>query len=146
MKFLKLSAVLSTAILFAVLGSANTFIDRKPVLKKSLSKIERPRKAWALRSVLDSRPRILSIALNDKLWIAYNTKTASLYKAWIGKIEFGGPVYTSSHGPQPISIGTTYMEEPDDNPWRIQADGKEITPEISYKGHTILDNQISYKV
>lgn len=145
MKFIKLSAVLSTAILFAVLGSANTFIDRKPVLKKSLSKIERPRKAWALRSVLDSRPRILSIALNDKLWIAYNTKTASLYKAWIGKIEFGGPVYTSSHGPQPISIGTTYMEEPDDNPWRIQADGKEITPEISYKGHTILDNQISLK-
>ncbi|MCE6988060.1 PA14 domain-containing protein [Dyadobacter sp. CY323] len=140
MKSRKLLAVLGTATLCAVLGSA-TFIEHK----KALPDVKRPREAWVLRSVLDVHPRILSIALHDNLWLAYNTKTAALYKAWTGKINFGGPVYTSSHGPQPVSSGTTYMEEPDENPWRIVADGKEVTPEISYKGHTILDNQVTLK-
>ena len=142
MKSYKFSAVLGTAILFAVLGSASTFIDHQPIASEA---VERPRQAWVLRSVLDAKPRILSIALHDKLWIAYNTKTAGLYKAWIGSINFGGPVYTSSHGPQPVSSGTTYMEEPDENPWRIQADGRQITPEVSYKGHKILDNRVTIK-
>lgn len=144
MKFNKPLAVLSAAILFAVLGSATTF-NIKPATNAGFSDVKRPREAWVLRSVLDGRPRILSIALHEHLWLAYNTKTAALYKAWTGKIDFSGPVYTSSHGPQPVSVGTTYMEEPDENPWRITADGKEITPEISYKGHTVLDNQVTLK-
>lgn len=144
MKFNKPLAGLSAAILFAVLGSAFNFTS-KPGASSGFSDIKRPREAWVLRSVLDARPRILSIALHDNLWLAYNTKTASLYKAWAGKINFSGPVYTSSHGPQPVSEGTTYMEEPDENPWRITADSKEVTPEISYKGHTILDSQVTMK-
>src|SRR5215217_2820998 len=138
-------AVLGTAIISAVLSAATTFINPNSGPDARFSDVKRPREAWVLRSVLDGRPRILSIALHDNLWLAYNTKTAALYKAWTGKINFGGPVYTSSHGPQPVSIGTTYMEEPDENPWRITADGKEITPEISYKGHTILNNQVTLK-
>jgi cytochrome c len=63
-------------------------------------KIERPREVWAIRSVLDTKPRMLSIALNEELWVAYNTQTAGLYKAWTGGIKFDGPVYTSAHGPQ----------------------------------------------
>ncbi|SKB77159.1 PA14 domain-containing protein [Dyadobacter psychrophilus] len=140
--------VLSAAIIVAVLGSAYRgpeSFNSKPATHAGFSDVKRPREAWVLRSVLDSRPRILSIALHDNLWLAYNTKTAALYKAWNGRIDFSGPVYTSSHGPQPVSIGTTYMEEPDENPWRITADGKEITPEISYKGHTVLENQVTLK-
>ncbi|MCF2489302.1 PA14 domain-containing protein [Dyadobacter sp. CY347] len=144
MKFNKPLAVLGAAMLVAVLGSATTF-NIKPATHAGFSDVKRPREAWVLRSVLDARPRILSIALHDNLWLAYNTKTAALYKAWTGKIDFNGPVYTSSHGPQPVSVGTTYMEEPDGNPWRITADGKEVTPEISYKGHTVLNNQVTLK-
>lgn len=154
MKFQKPSvgprlAGLSAAILLAVLGSAYrgpaTTFTPKPATIAGFSDVKRPREAWVLRSVLDARPRILSIALHDNLWLAYNTKTASLYKAWAGKINFGGPVYTSSHGPQPVSQGTTYMEEPDENPWRLTIDGKEVTPQISYKGHAILNNQVTLK-
>ncbi|MCE7073032.1 PA14 domain-containing protein [Dyadobacter sp. CY327] len=154
MKFQKPSvgprlAGLSAAILLAVLGSAYrgpaTTFTPKPATIAGFSDVKRPREAWVLRSVLDARPRILSIALHDNLWLAYNTKTASLYKAWAGKINFGGPVYTSSHGPQPVSQGTTYMEESDENPWRLTIDGKEVTPEISYKGHAILNNQVTLK-
>jgi cytochrome c len=109
------------------------------------STVERPREAWVLRSVLDGRTRALSIALHKKLWIAYSTKNGSLYKAWDGKVLFGGPVYTSSHGPQPVSVGTNYLEEGEANPWRILVDGQEITPEVNYKGHRILQNRVTLK-
>jgi cytochrome c len=108
-------------------------------------KIERPREVWAIRSVLDTKPRMLSIALNEELWVAYNTQTAGLYKAWTGGIKFDGPVYTSAHGPQPTSQGVTYFEEAISNPWRILQGGLEITPKIIYKGHVIRDNKIALR-
>jgi len=120
-------------------GRTDIFIAR------NLSILERPREAWVLRSVLDGRTRALSIALHQKLLVAYSTKNGALYKAWAGKVLFGGPVYTSSHGPQPVSVGTTYMEEEEANPWRITVGDKEITPEVNYQGHRILQNRVTLK-
>lgn len=105
----------------------------------------RPREAWVVRSVLDLKPRMLSIALHNNLWIAYNTQTAGFYKAWTGGINFDGPVYTSAHGPQPTTKGMAYLQEPDQNPWKIIQNGKELTPEVTYKGHTISNGQVSLK-
>lgn len=106
---------------------------------------KRPYEAWVIRSVLDKKPRMLSIALHDSLWVAYNTQTGSLYKAWKGKILFDGPVFTSAHGPQPTSVGAVYQEEPEGNPWKIISQGSEITPEVIYKGHSIQDEQVSLR-
>ena len=103
-------------------------------------KAQRPREAWVMRSVLDQKPRMISVALNENLWLAYNTQTASLYKAWTGGVNFDGPVYTAAHGPQPTSQGTTYMQEPDENLWVIQENGAEVSPEVNYKGHQIQEN------
>jgi cytochrome c len=110
--------------------------------KGSRSTVERPYEAWVLRSVLDKKPRILSIALNKDLWVAYNTQSGGLYKAWTGGINFDGPVYTTAHGPQPTSQGIPFFQEPDENPWRIVVNGQETTPEVVYKGHAIHDNQV----
>jgi cytochrome c len=120
-------------------GACNEFAK----LGGNQQQIERPREAWVLRSVLDQKPRMLSIALSDSLWIAYSTETASLYKAWTGGINFDGSVYTSAHGPQPTTKGIAYMQESDGSPWRIVADGKETTPEVVYKGHTIRNNKVT---
>jgi cytochrome c len=118
-------------------GACNTASEKK--------QIQRPSETWVLRSVLDKKPRMLSIALHDKLYVAYDTKNGSLYKAWTGGINFDGPVYTTAHGPQPTSLGTAYLQGADDNPWRIIANGQEITPEVDYRGHTILNNQVTLK-
>ena len=107
--------------------------------------VERPREAWVVRSVLDQKPRMLSVALNEKLWLAYNTQTASLYKAWVGGISFEGAVYTAAHGPQPTTLGTPYMIEPDGNLWKIVSNGSEVTPDVNFKGHVIRDNQVTLK-
>jgi cytochrome c len=81
--FLKLS--LAAGLL--ALGACNRGSETRQV--------SRPAEAWVLRSVLDQKPRMLSIALHDKLWVAYNTQTGSLYKAWAGNVNFDGPVYTT---------------------------------------------------
>lgn len=109
------------------------------------TKIERPREAWIMRSVLDKKPRMLSIALNKKLWLAYNTQTAALYKAWIGIVNYDGSVYNGVHGFQPTSQGITFIQEPDENPWKIISNDKMVVPEVIYRGHAIKDNQVSLK-
>ena len=106
---------------------------------------KRPYEAWVLRSVLDKKPRMLSVALHDTLWVAYNTKTGTLYKAWSGKVNFDGPVYTTAHGPQPTSEGVPFMMEPDSAAWRIVANGTETSPEVNYRGHTIRNNQVTLR-
>lgn len=111
---------------------------------RQVSKVERPYESWVLRSVLDLKPRMLSIILDKNLWIAYNSQTGSLYKAWKGSINFDGPVYTSAHGPQPTSVGTAYMQEPDGNPWKISVDGGQPQSiDVNYKGHSIVNNKVT---
>lgn len=107
--------------------------------------ISRPVDVWAARSVLDMKPRMLSIALHKNLWVAYSTETGSLYKAWAGGVNFEGTVYTAVHTVLPTSKGTTYMIEPGDNPWRLIVNKTELIPKVSYKGHTIVKNRITLK-
>lgn len=108
-------------------------------------RVERPSETWVFRSVLDKKPRMISMGLHHNLWVAYNTKTAGLYKSWAGGIDFDGAVYTKAHGPQPTSLGTSYQEEPDQNPWRIVTEGRQETPEVRYRGHAFRDQQVVLK-
>jgi len=108
--------------------------------------VTRPYDCWVLRSVLDLKPRMVNIALHENFWVSYSTQTASLYKAWKGKINFDGAVFSSAHGPQPTSEGITYVQEPDGNPWRIRmATGEEVIPTVKFQGYVILDNRITLK-
>ena len=69
-----------------------------------------PREVWVFRSVLDEMPRMVTAALDEKLWVAYDTQTGLLYRAWSGDVLFDGAVYTTVHGPQPQSLGATYYQ------------------------------------
>lgn len=101
--------------------------------------VERATGIWIFRSVLDARPRMITIGLNKRLWIAYSTETGGLYKAWSG--GFTGKIYTD--GEQPKSSGYTYFEEPAGNPWRISAGGENRTPAYQYKGHSLKGDVVS---
>jgi hypothetical protein len=69
---------------------------------------DRPRDPWVFRCVLDKNPRMVVIALHEHLWVAYDTTTCSLYKAWDGDVKFQGAVYDDIHGPQPETRGEVY--------------------------------------
>ncbi len=98
-------------------------------------KIERPLETWTFRSVLDEQPRMLTAALHENLWVAYNTQTATLYKAWKGGVLFDGAVYTTQHGPQPTSLGYAYYQTKVSDSWILLKDDKEIAAKITYLGH-----------
>ena len=106
--------------------------------KSNLIDLNRPYNPWAIRSVLDLQPRMLTLALHDKLWAAYSAETGNLYKVWKGKVDFGGAVYNTEHGPQPLSIGDSYIQPAGQDNW-TQAG----TPLKSrYKGHKFVDGHV----
>ncbi|MEL6863649.1 MAG: family 16 glycoside hydrolase [Bacteroidota bacterium] len=97
--------------------------------------VDRPHDPWVFRSVLDEKPRMLTLALHEKLWAAYDADHCALYKVWKGEVNFDGAVYTTTHGPQPTSIGDAYIVNEYEKPWLIIDNGKEIKPTAQYKGH-----------
>lgn len=101
---------------------------------------ERPRDIWVFRSVLDQRPRIVTVALHQDLWVAYDATQCNLYKAWNGGVKFDGAVYTTVHGPQPTSYGDAYVMGLLDQPvWAIN--GQRVTAE--FKGYRFQRGQVT---
>ncbi|WP_421877480.1 family 16 glycoside hydrolase [Marinoscillum sp.] len=111
---------------------------------KEEKKVERPIEAWVFRSVMDQKPRMVTAALNDEVWVSYDAQRASLYKAWKGGVNFDGAVYTTVHGPQPTSKGYAYHtdEDEEDNEWFVVKDGQVSKPTIQYVGHRLTNDQV----
>jgi cytochrome c len=99
----------------------------------------RPNDPWVFRSVMDKQPRMVTFALNDKLWVSYSTDSCALYKAWAGSVDFSGAVYNSQHGPQPESIGASWVQNKHRQPWTVALNGKTEQPRTDYKGHRYDD-------
>ena len=114
--------------------------------KDKTADIQRPHSPWVFRSVLDSLPRIATAALHDDLWVAYHTQTGALYKAWKGSVNFDGAVYTTAHGPQPSSIGNSWMVNSHLEPWRVLKGGQELTPAVQYRGHRFDKGQVTFSL
>jgi cytochrome c len=107
---------------------------------------KRPRDPWVFRSVLDKQPRIVTATLNEELFVAYDARYCGLYKAWKGKVILDGPVYTTTHGPQPTTDGYAYFEQRLQEPaWRLIVDGTESTPKAQFKGHFFKDGQVTFR-
>ena len=107
---------------------------------------DRPRDPWVYRSVLDERPRMITMALHQNLWGAYDTQKCGLYKAWQGGVDFDGAVYTTKHGPQPTSYGTVYlMDSLAALPWSSVVNGAAQLVEPQYQGHYFHEGQVSLK-
>ncbi|HMR89654.1 MAG TPA: DUF1080 domain-containing protein [Saprospiraceae bacterium] len=102
---------------------------------------ERPIDHWVFRSVLDWNPRMVTLALSDDVWASYHAETGALYKVWKGTVYFDGAVYTTAHGPQPISIGNSYLENKYKNPWFVLNGTDTIQTKFDYKGHRFVNGK-----
>lgn len=103
---------------------------------------DRPYQPWVFRSVLDLQPRMLTLALDEKMWAAYHADNGALYKVWKGNVELTGAVYDTYHGPQPVSLGDAYLINENKTPWEVTLDEKTETPETLYKGHRKTKGQV----
>lgn len=106
----------------------------------------RPLNPWVFRSVLDGQPRMVTVALHQDLYIAFDAAHAGLYKAWKGGVEFDGAVYTTKHGPQPTSQGYAYVEQKLTAPtWVIEQAGKTTPAAIRFRGYRFEKDQVIFQ-
>ncbi len=105
-----------------------------------LNKIIRPYEPFIFRSVLDAKPRMVTMALDDNMWAAYSASDCSLYKVWKGNVNFDGAVYTTVHGPQPTTIGKDYMVNKYAQPWEVKKGGTAVNFKTQYRGHQIVNS------
>jgi len=114
-------------------------------LLQSADLVARPRDPWVFRSVLDKRARMITVALNEELWVAYDATTCSLYKAWKGGVHFDGAVYTTVHGPQPTSLGRPYTEGLPGDVWEAWINDAPIACTVAYKGYRFHDKRVTFQ-
>ncbi|WP_339714670.1 c-type cytochrome [uncultured Kriegella sp.] len=103
---------------------------------------KRPIDVWAFRSVLDKKPRMLTIALDSQLYVAYDLARCSLYKAWKGGVIMEGAPYTAKKNIQPTSWGAAYVSDSLRQQWVVERNGKKDNSKISNKGYSFKDNQV----
>ncbi len=125
-------------VLLLILLGLWYFAGRKS--HSSTSSMNRPNDPWVFRSVLDKKPRMITFALNDRMWAAYSTDSCSLYKVWAAGVDFSGAVYNMRHGPQPMSLGNAWFENRHGQPWSVKVGENLQQPKTDYKGHRYLPN------
>ena len=87
---------------------------------------------------------MITAALDENLWVAYDTQTGLLYRAWNGDVLFDGAVYTTVHGPQPKSLGSTYYQM-EHSEWMLTQNDKTVSFDFQYKGHLIRGEHVFFK-
>lgn len=97
----------------------------------------RARDPFVFRCVLDKRVRIVTLALSDELWAAYDTRTCGFYKAWKGGVKFDGAVYTTVHGPTPTSRGADYQKGLEGDVWMARVGDQPTSAHAEWRGYRI---------
>jgi cytochrome c len=108
--------------------------------------IQRPLDTWAFRSVLDRKPRMLTIALDSECYAAYDLAHCTLYKVWKGGVILEGAVYTNKKNVQPTTWGAAYYENTiEHSKWNVERSGNADSFHIASKGYVFRNNQIHLK-
>ncbi len=103
----------------------------------------RPLDVWAIRSVLDKKPRMLTVALDEDMYVAYDMARCKIYKVWKGGISMDGTAYTGKKEIQPTSWGADYLTDSAQNfTWTAKLDGKELPISMRSRGYVLRKNQI----
>jgi cytochrome c len=106
-------------------------------------KIHRPLDVWAIRSVLDKKPRMLTVALDKDMYVAYDMAQGTLYKVWKGGISMDGAPYTSKKEIQPTTWGADYLTDSTQHfTWTAHRDGKAQVVQMQSRGYLFRKNQI----
>lgn len=104
---------------------------------------QRPLDIWAFRSVLDKKPRMLTIALHQECYLAYDLTQCKIYKVWKGGVAMDGAAYTNKKDVQPTSWGAPYLlDSLQPFRWNIQISQQTHSPKPIYKGYVFRNQQI----
>jgi len=113
---------------------------------KQPSVYNRPADPWAFRSVLDKRPRMLTLALDSACYVAYDLERCIIYKVWKGGVTLEGANYTDKKNVQPTSWGKSYFTDSLHHfQWAALIGGKPASSRTISKGYSFHNGQIELK-
>lgn len=109
--------------------------------KNAKAPIKRPIDPWVFRSVLDKRPRMITLALNKDLYVAYDVNKCGLYKIWKGGLDINGAPYNGIKVVHPAPWGHIYATDSLSKPiWKLE----DKPLRVSFKGYRFLNNSIHF--
>jgi len=104
----------------------------------------RPRDPWVFRSVLDTRPRMVTVALDSECYVAYDLTRCTLYKTWKGGVLMEGAAYTDKKNVQPVSWGTSYLADTLENfQWIAEIDSRKVSSSVVSRGYILGNGKIT---
>lgn len=106
-------------------------------LERQPFRVERARDPYVFRCTLDGRPRIVTLALSNEMWAAWDARTCSLYKVWKGGVVFDGAVYTTVHGPTPTTRGAEYARGVEGDVWLARIGDQMATARAVWRGYRL---------
>ena len=92
--------------------------------------------------MLDDRSRVLFVALDRSVWLAYDTDLGQLYKIWLGSLSDPALLAPSFLGEGPTIEGTELFRDGAELKWHIIRNGVETQPEVSYQGFRLSGNEL----
>ena len=112
--------------------------------RENSQQLDRPRDPWFFRSVLDKKPRMLTLALDTACYVAYDLAHCTLYKAWKGGVNLEGAAFTNKKNVQPTTWGSSYYTDSlRQDAWIAALHGKNESFKMLHKGYVIEDNQLT---
>jgi cytochrome c len=93
------------------------------------------------RSVLDQKPRMITLKFSGDQYLAYDLQHMVPYKLWSGGVLWNGAVFNQVKTIQPSSYGDAYWQLQDGSLyWRLLEDGQDVPFQLQYKSYDILDD------
>lgn len=88
---------------------------------------------------------MLTLALHEQGYAAYDTERCGLYKVWRGGIQLVGAAYTNVKTVQPESWGNTYWEDPGREPvWFLERNGARQALEPQFRGYRMENDRVRF--
>lgn len=96
---------------------------------------DHPRDPWIMRSVLDMRPRMITLAMDSTAYLAYDASMGALYQVWRGGVQWEGAAFTQVKTVQPQSWGSPYARDSLNQPVWTLSDGEKYHPIYIFRGY-----------
>jgi len=105
--------------------------------------IERAKDPWVHRSVLDERPRMITLALHKEGFAAFDAVQCGMYKFWKGGLHLDGAPFTDVKTVQPTSWGVDYaVDSLRHTVWQIAQNGQTMDLSPDFKGYFLQNEQV----
>lgn len=97
---------------------------------------KRPRDPWVFRGRVDDIERAVTVALHAELWIAYDSTTCALRRAWNGRD--GG-------ASQAAADGARLLDGSEGGTWWVLRDGVARSPSVVWRGYAFRGQQVTLR-